>query len=65
MQGGKSTYESEDAWVSDLDPIMDGRFKVAFFEPYFPLEIRRTISNSEVESIKEVMQIRIMTEQTS
>jgi hypothetical protein len=42
----KSNYESEDAWVADLDPIMDGKYKVAFFEPFFPLEIRRPISNN-------------------
>ena len=42
----KSNYESEDAWVADLDPIMDGKYKVAFFEPLFPLEIRRQISNN-------------------
>ena len=34
---GKFKYEAEDAWVSDLDPIMDGGYKVVYFEPNFPL----------------------------
>ena len=48
--------------MSDLDPIMDGRYRVAFFEPFFPLEVRRQISNNEVDSVKEIMQLRIMTD---
>jgi hypothetical protein len=30
-------YDTEDAWISDLDPIMEGGFKVAFYEPQFVL----------------------------
>lgn len=26
-----SKYETEDAWISDLDPILEGGFKVSFF----------------------------------
>ena len=37
MMSGKFKYEAEDAWVSDLDPIMDGGYKVVYFEPNFPL----------------------------
>lgn len=44
---------------------MDGKYRVAFFEPFFPLEVRRQISNNEVDSVKEMMQLRIMTESTS
>jgi hypothetical protein len=24
-------YENEDEWVSDLDPILDARFKISFY----------------------------------
>jgi len=44
----KYKYEAEDAWVSDLDPIMDGGYKVVYFEPHFPLDIRKYINNTDI-----------------
>lgn len=32
-----SRYDTEDAWISDLDPLMEGGFRVAFYEPQFAL----------------------------
>lgn len=36
-QGNLNKYDNEDAWISDLDPIMEGGFKVAHQEHNFAL----------------------------
>lgn len=47
-----SKYDTEDAWISDLDPLMEGGFKVAFYEPQFALEVRTTSEDGQPSSTK-------------
>ena len=53
-------YEAEDAWISDLDPILEGGFKVAYYEPQFALEIRSIGEDGQPISVKELYTLRVL-----
>ena len=59
-QSSLSKYENEDAWISDLDPILEGGYKVAFQEPQFALEVRSLGEDGQPFSIKELFSLRIL-----
>lgn len=60
-----SKYENEDAWIADLDPILEGGFKVAFYEPQFALEVRSLGEDGQPVSVKELYSLRVMSLNTT
>jgi len=55
-----SKIETEDAWIADLDPIMEGGYKVAYYETQFPLEVRTAREDGQAVSLKEIYSLRIL-----
>lgn len=56
-----NNFSTEDAWISDLDPILQGGFKISYLQPQFVVEIRRKDAQNRDQSFKQLMNLRILT----
>ena len=55
-----SKIETEDAWIADLDPIMEGGYKVAYYEPLFPMDVRTARGDGQAVSLKQIYSLRLL-----